>query len=284
MNGLVFLVEQSARGLYLFWAGILLLFPLRSLMNSRRKLRAAEFELEREQALREQASAITWTFGIIEIMLAIYAIANVIAPTLRSDVISGGSSGPAAFIDQPLVTSTPGGDGSAVNDQGTPIGNDSIAAMMLTVTAAAAQGDGGPQIVVTPTVSPTPVGTIIPGMPTPIGCNSPEASLEVPANGQVLFDSVTVIGTANTSNFAYYKFELSGPSTGNSFAPYGGDKTTAVKSKGTLGQLVLSPFQPGQYSFRLAVFDNTNSLRASCTVQVLIRERPPTATPPGGKP
>jgi hypothetical protein len=282
MSGLVFLVEQSAKGLYLFWAGILLLFPLRGLMNSRRKLRLAEFELEREQALREHASAITWIFGIAEVMLAIYAIANVVAPTIRSDVIAGSNVGPSEFVDVPLITSTPGGDGSAVNDLGTPIGNDSIGAMLLTVTTAAAAGDGGPQIIITPTVSPTPVGTIVPGMPTPIGCTSPDASLEVPANGQVIFDSLTVIGTANTSNFAYYKFELSGPSTGNSFAPFGGDKTTAVKTKGALGQLVLSPFQPGQYSFRLAVFDHTNSLVASCTVQVLIRERPPTATPPGG--
>ncbi len=282
MTRLVFFLEQIANGLYLLCAAGLLL-SVRSLLISRRELWAAEFELEREQALRRQASAITWMLGLIEIALAVYAIATVVAPTLRSDVIAGDISAQSAFEDVPLVTSTPGGDGSILNDQGTPIGDDSIGAMMLTVTAAAAAGSGGPIIIITPTLAPTPVGTIIPGMPTPIGCTSPDAWLEVPANGQVLFDSVTVRGTANTDNFAFYRFEVSGPSTGGQFAPVGGDKTAAVTKIGALGQLVLSPFQQGQYSFRLAVFDNTSALRASCTVQVMIGSRPPTTTPPGGK-
>jgi hypothetical protein len=98
----------------------------------------------------------------------------------------------------------------------------------------------------------------------------------------VLFDSVTVIGTAKTSNFAFYKFELSGPSTGGAFTPVGGDKNSPVASKGVLGQLALSPFQPGIYLFRLAVFDSKNALSAQCTVTVHVRERPPTPTPPGG--
>ena len=118
-------------------------------------------------------------------------------------------------------------------------------------------------------------------MPTQIGCNSANASLQVPANGQVLFDSVTVVGTANVPNFAFYKFELSGPSTGNVFTPVGGDRTSPVLQTGTLGQLALSQFQPGTYFFRLAVFDNTTMLRASCTVTVILRERPPTPTKVG---
>ncbi len=282
MTRVVFFVEQIANGLYLLGAvGVLL--ALRSWMISRRELWAAEFELEREQAQRRQASAITWTIGFIEIILAIYAIANVIAPTLRSDVLAAVSTGPDPFANMPLITSTPGGSGELVNDQGTPIGSDSIAAMMASVTAAAASNNSGPVIVPTATLAPTPVGTILPGMPTPIGCTTPDAWLEEPANGQVLFDAVRIVGTAKTSNFAFYRFELSGPSTGNSFAPFGGDKTSPVPQKALLGQFALSPFQPGQYSFRLAVFDITNTLKASCTVQVFIRERPPTATPPGGR-
>src|SRR6266852_1521488 len=166
MSRMVFFLEQIANGLYLVCAAAILL-SLRSLLLSRRELWAAEFELEREQAQRRQASAITWTWGIIEIILMIYAIANVIARPLRSDLISAGS-GPGVVSDAPLVTSTPGGDGMLVNAQGTPLGSDSIGAMMLTVTAAAANSDGV-ILVQTPTISPTPVGTIIPGMPTPVG-------------------------------------------------------------------------------------------------------------------
>ncbi len=277
MSKLAFFIEQIANGLY-FICAVGLLFSIRSFLISRRKLWAAEFELEREFAFRQQANAITWTFGIIEIALAIFAIATVVAPTLRSDVIVN----PAVqnpIAEQPFVTFTPGGDGLAAD--GTTQGN--IDTMFLTVTAQVAAGQGGDlQILVTPTPAPTPVGTIIPGMPTPMGCSSAEAYLQIPANGQVLFDSITVIGTAQTANFASYKFEMNGPSTGNSFAPVGGDKTSPVPNVGVLGVLPLAGFQPGTYLFRLAVFDNTTASKASCTVTVILRERPPTATPPGG--
>jgi hypothetical protein len=282
VNSIVFFVEKIAPGLYLICA-VGLLFSVRSFLISRRELWAAEFELEREQALRRQAGAITWTLGLIEIILGIYAIAMVIAPTLRNDVITGADTALDPVDEQHFMTSTPGSNGIVLNEQGTPVSGDSIEAMMASVTArAAAAENSGPRIVPTATISPTPVGTIIPGMPTPVGCSSADAWLEVPANGQVVFDSLTVIGTAKTANFAFYKFELSGPSTGNTFAPYGGDKTSPVPEKGVLGQLTLNSFQPGQYSFRLTVFDNTSALRASCAVTVVLRPRPPTATPPGG--
>ena len=271
MSRIVFFFEQIANGLYLICA-VGLLFSLRSWVLSRRELWAAEFELEREHALRRQAGAITWTLGIIEIALAIYAIANVIAPTLRNDLVGGDSPAPDVVDNQPFMTSTPGGDGSA-----------GVSDLMLTVTAAAKDEGSGPRIQPTPTLSPTPVGTIIAGMPTPVGCNTQDAWLEVPANGMVVFDSLTVVGIAKTNDFALYKFELSGPSTGNAFTPVGGDKTSAVPQKGTLGLLPLNTFQVGQYFFRLAVFDSKSVMRASCTVTVVLRERPPTPTPPGGK-
>jgi hypothetical protein len=277
MTRLAFFIEQVAYGLY-FLCAIGLLYSFRSFLKSRHKLWAAEFELEREFARRQEANAITWTLGIFEIMLAIYAIATVVAPTLRSDVITVNPIGPNPLDNQPFVTLTPGGDGSDAAD-GTPAG--SIDSMFLTVTAQVAAGEGGIQLLITPTTATTPVGTIIPGAPTPMGCNSADASLQVPANGQVVFDSLTVMGTANTANFASYKFELSGPSTGNSFAPFGGIKTSPVPELGILGQLSLNGFQPGNYLFRLAVFDNTTALKASCTVTISLRDRPPTATPPG---
>ena len=283
LTKLVFLIEQISNGLY-FGCAFLFLLAFRSLYISRRELWAAEFELEREQAQRRQANAITSIFAVIELGLAIYAVAAVIAPTIRSDVVN---TNPAVVanttVDLSMITSTPGGDGQLINASGTPLGSDSIQSMMLTVTAAFIAGDSsGPAFSLTATPLPTLVGTIIAGMPPPVGCDKPDAQLEIPANGQVLFDSVTVVGTANTNNFASYKFELNGPSTGDSWTPVGGDKTSPVPNNGVLGQLALSPFQPGEYEFRLTVFDITHALQASCTVTVTIRERPPTNTPPGG--
>jgi hypothetical protein len=281
VSSLVFFFEKIATGLYLICV-LGLLLSLRSLVIARRGLWAAEFELERESALRRQASAITWTFGLIEVALAIFAIANVVAPTLRNDLLSGAGAAANPVVDEPMMTSTFGANGIVLNDKGTPVSGNSIEAMMASVTARAAAGDNtGPRIVPSATIAPSPVGTIRPVNSTPVGCSSADAWLEVPANGQVLFDSVTVIGTAKTSNFAFYKFEISGPSTGNTFAPYGGDKSSPVPTKGILGQLPLSSFQQGQYLFRLTVFDNTSTLRASCMVTVILEPAPPTATPPG---
>jgi hypothetical protein len=270
MTDLVFLVERVAVGLYLI-CGAGALFWLSRWIGARREFAIAEFDLERELAGRRQANATTWLIAIAEFVLAVYAIANVIAPTLRQDLLtgSGGLVIGSGDSSQVFATSTPGGSGAEVQD------------MMLTVTAQVLSESGGIRLLTTAVPSATPVGTIVPGQPTPIGCNTAEAALEVPANGQVLFDSVEVRGTANVANFSAYKFELRGPSTGNQFAPVGGDKTSPVREKGVLGQIALNPFQPGQYQFRLAVFDNTGTLRASCTVNVTIRERPPPPTPPG---
>jgi hypothetical protein len=211
---------------------------------------------------------------MIEIALTVAAIAFVVAPTLRTDLTASGA--PVQNSDNgaatPFITSTPGGDGS------------NIAALDATNTAAAIAAGGGPVLLLTAVASPTSVGTIIPGYPTPSDCNTDQAWLEIPAPGQVLFDSVEVIGKANVPDFAFYKFELRGPSTGGEFAPILGQQTTPVTEKGTLGLLPLSPFQPGDYTFRLTVFDKTGALKASCSVQVNIRERPPTPTPPGGAP
>jgi hypothetical protein len=275
VSRIVFFVEQIARGLYLVCA-VGLLFSIRAYFGSRHELRMAEFELERELALRHRANAITWTFVIIELALMVYAVANVIAPTMRGDLVSGGivnAGGDPGGSD--FRTSTPGIAG--VNDLGTPVGD--VNSLMLTVTADALLGQGGPNVFASPTPAPTAVGTIVLGMPTPVGCTTQDAQLEVPANGQVLFDAVEVRGIAKTENFAFYRFELNGPSTNNNFAPVGGDKTVAVTSKGVLGLITLRPFQPGQYEFRLVVFDSKNMVKASCSVTVMIRERPPTPSP-----
>lgn len=272
MSSLVFLIEQIANGLYLL-CGVGVLLGVRALLGARREALIAEFELERELALRRQSGAITWTLIVIEVAMAVYAIKTVVAPTMRSDLnVTGQSVSIAPFQTLPVDQAT------LINAQGTPIDANAQDAALLTLTALPA-GGAGPALGLTATPAPTLPGTIEPGAPPPVGCTNADAYLQVPANGQVLFESVTVIGTANTPNFAHYKFELSGPSTGDTFAPYGGDKQTPVTTRGVLGQLSLTPFAPGTYLFRLTVFDNTNQLKASCTVTVFIEPRPPTSTP-----
>jgi hypothetical protein len=89
---------------------------------------------------------------------------------------------------------------------------------------------------------------------------------------------VNVIGTAYTENFAFYRFELNGPETFGSFAIIR-DYDQPVSTLGELGQFVPSFYQPGDYQFRLTVFDVTNTLKAACTINIRISEPIPTPTP-----
>jgi hypothetical protein len=54
-----------------------------------------------------------------------------------------------------------------------------------------------------------------------------------------------------------------------------------VKEINVLGQFVPSFYQPGEYQFRVTVFDSTATLKAACTVNITISEPIPTATPSG---
>lgn len=268
MTQLVYLIEQIAPAIYLFCAAGVL-FWLGRFFAAQAALRAAEFELERELEEQRRARALTWTIGLIELGLAALAIATVVAPTLRADLLSAGLPiAPETGAEQRFATSTPGGDGNEAEG------------VFLTVTAQALSG-GGAFLQLTAVASPTPVGTIIAGYPTPVGCNSEQASLEVPANGMRVFDTLTVIGTANIPDFAFYTLEISGPSTGGEFGVLD-NKTAPMPQKGVLGQFAVAAFQPGDYRFRLAVFDSLSEMRASCTVWIVISPRPPTNTPPGG--
>lgn len=208
---------------------------------------------------------------MIEFALAVFAITYVVAPTIRADALAASGAAVAdSQAPQTFITATPGGSGEEVD------------AMFATVTAQALAGAGGPNLVLTAVDSPTPVGTIVEGLGDIEGCDTDQARLQVPANGQVIFDAVTVIGQANTDSFSSYKFEIAGPTTGGQFAPIGTGGTSPVAEQGILGQVPLAGIQPGIYRFRLAVFDSTATLRAFCIVNVQIRERPPTQTPPGG--
>jgi hypothetical protein len=277
MTGLVYLIESLANGLYLFGA-LLLLLSARGLMTARYQLATAEFALERELALRRQARVVTRFLLGIEFILAVFAIANIVAPTMRTDQLNPDGIPVVAAADQGQFSTIPPANATIVNALGTPIDRAIFEAGLKTLTARPASSQVG---VVATSIPPTKLpGTIIPGYPTPIGCeNNKETYLEVPANGQVLYESLTVRGIAQTDNFSRYKFELLGPGTGGQFVPFGGDRTQPVKEVGVLGQLNLLPFEVGEYRFRLVVFDNRDTLKSSCTLTVILRRSPPTPTP-----
>lgn len=146
-------------------------------------------------------------------------------------------------------------------------------------------GDDGEIIFSTPQPSPTPVGTIIPDAPDMVGCAQDSAWMHIPGNGQLVFESTTIMGVATTSNFAFYRFEVKKAQAGAEFAVLGGDHTTQVTSEGPLGEIEPRLFtEMGEYRFRLTVFDNTQMPRSSCEITIHISTPPLTPTPIAGTP
>jgi len=260
MASLVFFVERIAFGLYILCAAGILLMSFR-LFQARRELAVAQFKLEREHALVRQASAVTFGGLLLEIAVGVWAIANLMAPTIR-DIRTGDQTGGLPAVER-FVTSTP--------------------ALSAPMQLGGGQSGGAqaPGIFATPVPTNTPVGTILPDAPEIVGCPRDSAWLLVPGNGQLIFEATTVVGTASIPDFAFYRFEIKRASAGEEFAPIGGDYTAPVV-EGPLGDLFPRNFPTGPYRFRLSVFDNTQMLRAVCEVTITISEPPPTPTPLAG--
>ena len=278
MVNLIFLIEQNAVPIYIL-CGAGLLFWGWKLFRSQRKLAQALFELEREYALNERARNINWVGLLLFIILATHAIAQVVAPYLRANPIGQSRNTPLVFADG-FVTRVPGARSAPVAAQiagsATPAPAAGAAAM-----GAGAMGSGptdifSGQVDATYTPSPTPPGTIIPDVPSPVGCADPGAMLTHPLNGQVLFEAVVVEGAADVPGFSSYKFELKGPSTNDAWAVL--RTYSSPVPAGVLGQFDGSAFTPGTYQFRLAVVDSGNTTIASCAITIIISEPIPTPT------
>jgi len=254
MTSLAFFIEKIAVGLYILSAAGILVAAWK-LRQARQKLVVAQFKLERELALNKQARVITMGGLLIEFVIGVWAVANMVAPTLRE--IQLGESGQAALLER-FVTSTPAVNPPVnLNPEGPIVAEQDIYA--------------------TPLPTLTPVGTILPDAEEPVGCPEDSAWLLIPGNGQKIFEATTVIGTASIANFARYRFEIKEAGPDKPFAVMGGDYTQPVIN-GPLGEIVPWNFIPGEYRFRLTVFDNTSQPRALCEVTIHISE-PPTATP-----
>lgn len=258
MMGLIAFIEQTALGWYFAVLAGLLIFWWRW-RRARYEYRATHFELERDLARYKQANALTALVLLFEMGLLIAGIQNVVAPTLRRQ-------------QGREIAAAPVSDGTYVPPTRT------TQQVSIEPVDGLAPTDPALLVFATPTLTPTPVGTIVPNMPAAIGCDSAAAMLQVPANGMLVHQPITVIGTAFTDNFVFYKLELNGPSTFNSYSVLY-EHYFSVTEVSELGQFVPSGLEPGDYRFRLTVFDISNTLRAACEVNIRISPPIPTETP-----
>ena len=260
MVALTAFIEQTAVGWY-FIIAFALMWVWRKWRMAQIQLRATYYELERAIYRQRSNAWVTSMLLLIELALVVFGFQRVIAPTLRS------YASEETQLIQPedgiYVTEVPAFQSAAqISDEG----------VVLNPT------DPANAIQITPTLTPTPVGTLLPNMPDPIGCDTDQAKLRIPANGMVVFEPLEVIGQAYVDDFAFYKFELNGKSTFNQFAPLA-EYAQPSQAETSLGQFVPSQYEPGQYQFRLNVFDLTGTARATCMVTIVISLPIPTPTP-----
>lgn len=264
MYNFLLLVESVAPAIYLICV-IGMGFGLRSLMIARGELAFAQFRLEKDNAEELGGWGISLAIIAIQFMALVWLLTNVMLPTWQEiigvEVAEEGGEGPR------FLTAIPGELGGPLV---IPTGG----------------GNSGPGIRPTQPPSPTPAGTLRPADPQE-GCILDQASITIPNNGQVIFQTESIIGTANIQNFGFYRFEIRNVEEDDSFRVIAGAQGAQADyldpvNNGPLGQIVPQNFLPGEYRFRLIVFDTSSNMRAWCEITVFISEPLPTPTPIGG--
>lgn len=270
MSSIVLFIDQIAVGFYLILVA-LGLWHLWRFSQSQMQARTTFYELERDLARQRQADSLTWLIILCQVVLILLGIQQVVSPYLQSEL----------RIQEQIAVGQVAQDGEFVTATPAP-----PQAGGIDIQPVPPLGDDGAVLLLTPTLTPTPVGTIVPNAPAIEGCNDPRATLQVPANGMRVFQPITVIGTAYTESFALAKIEINGPGTNNTYAVID-DRRQEARTLSPFSQFVPAPYISGAYRFRLTVFDVTDTLVASCMVTIYVSEPPLTATPtvqPGANP
>ncbi len=143
----------------------------------------------------------------------------------------------------------------------------------------------------TPTIEPTEVVVRLPGEPTAViqetptpvpsptpvvdatpGCDNEKATLTSPLAGAIVSGVVEVQGIANIDNFAFYILELSTLGE-NWLTVYTGNESTEVDG-GPMGSWNADLQDPGNYAFRLTVFDSSGGAPEPCIIPITIGGQP----------
>jgi hypothetical protein len=255
MSSLLLFIQNISIGIY-FIAALGILWGMWSLFSARSELAVAQFRLEREAAQEQGGRAITLVVVLIELIALIWLTTNVTSSAW--DEFNNVSATTRESIERFATT--------------VPLAGDSA----LQVPTAL---PGGIAIPKTQPPSPTPAGTVRPADQR-VGCIMDQANINIPDNGQVVYQVEPIMGTASIQNFSYYRFEIRNVEE-DSFRVIGGADSDyfAPVVEGPLGQITPQNFLPGEYRFRLVVFDTSNTVRAACEMTIFISEPLPTATP-----
>jgi hypothetical protein len=260
LTSLLLLLRSISPGIYLL-AFAVIIFGISRFILAQREFSWAQFPLERENASQLGGRGITYVIIAIEVIALVWVLSNITYDEFSRLNVAG----PVADEPDRFATSVPF---EGASDFATPLPGGF---------------DDGPVIQRTQPPSPTPAGTLRPADPR-TGCIRNQANIDRPDNGQVIFQTEPIIGTATLDNFGFYRFEIRNLEAGTQFSVIGGAQSDINEpvEDGPLGQVIPQNFPPGEYRFRLVVFDNTNNPRATCEITIFLSDPIPTPTPIGG--
>jgi hypothetical protein len=252
MGDFIDLIESISLGVY-FICGFFLIWNLRSMMVARGEQNIARYQLEREFAERRGGRSLTFIILMTEILVFVWATTTLASPTWSEGLTNRPDE---VETIRNFQTSTAARDGSFD-----------------------IESSGGPTAIIIPETAAPPstlVGTVRPSDQRE-GCDVDHAYIRYPVNGMVVSKYETVRGTANLDDFSKYRFEIKSIAATSAFSVISNDSTTPVID-GPLG--AIEPFNliPGEYRFRLVVFNTNNQMLAHCEITIWIEDLVPTAT------
>jgi len=130
-------------------------------------------------------------------------------------------------------------------------------------------------LLATPTFVPSETDeALVTSTPLPVtevdsaGCANPLATILAPASGESLIGAVEITGTADITNFAFYKYEYISLTAGSVWRAIGAG-TRPIQGD-VLGTWDTTLVLPGEYALRLVVTDTAGNAPQPCVLQVRV--------------
>jgi hypothetical protein len=112
-------------------------------------------------------------------------------------------------------------------------------------------------------LTPLPISTIAGAG----GCVAGKLDITAPKAGTVISGIVDIQGTANISNFGFYKYEVA-PSNSDTWATISAGRDVIVDN--SLGKWDTTALTPGDYKLRLVVTDNQGQSLPPCVIPIRV--------------
>ena len=218
--------------------GLLVLWYLRAYLAASYRLRIGAYIVERETAIREKILSLSMLIVLAGLLGLVYFSVRRVLPTL--DMILRGAD--SSDSDRVMITTVP------------TVTPDVVLLLPGQPTQAAVEEiDVGRQ-----KNTQVPISRV--------GCENTYAVIDSPLPGAVLSGDVEVQGTADITDFAFYTLEIS---------TFGDNWLTVYThdipvSSGVLGNWNASIYDPGEYAFRLVVYNAAGAYSPPCSIPIFI--------------